>query len=336
MEAAERASLSPVEVVCGLLEASTARIAITGATGWFGRTTLELLYQALGDSASSRVEAYASSARTLRLTSGRTVEVRPLESMPQGSEPLDTVFHFAFLTREKVQSMGLANYLAGNLGITSTVLRALDARRPKQLIVTSSGAVYDPHGGLANDFQGNPYGTLKVQDEAVFRSASADLGINCVIPRVFSVAGPYMTHAAHYALGDMIAAATAGSPIIVKATRPVLRSYCGVDEIIAVSFWAAHHHQELVFDTAGHEVEMAQLASAVSQTFGSTSPVQRSVFDPDANADRYVGNGTQMIEMADTSGLGLRGLAELIGDSTDRNSEFAVTRPANKAASKET
>jgi hypothetical protein len=73
-------------------------VAVTGASGWFGLTALELLRDALGaDAFRERVRAYASASKTLRLRDGEPVPARALADL----EPADLVLHFAYLTRER-------------------------------------------------------------------------------------------------------------------------------------------------------------------------------------------------------------------------------------------
>ena len=78
MATAEPACVRPVDLVADALRGTDEIVAVTGATGWFGAVALDLLYEALGDQAPARVVGYASSAREVVVSDGRTVTVRPL------------------------------------------------------------------------------------------------------------------------------------------------------------------------------------------------------------------------------------------------------------------
>ena len=61
------------------LERSGYRVVVTGAGGWIGSATLELLHKCLGaEDFARRVVAIGSSHRTLSLRDGVEVEQRPL------------------------------------------------------------------------------------------------------------------------------------------------------------------------------------------------------------------------------------------------------------------
>ena len=304
--------MTPLELVKSLLAHTTDTIAVTGATGWFGATTLDLLYDALGADAPSRVRAYASSSRSVVVRDGRTVPVRPLTNLLEANWSPDILLHFAYVTRDKVAELGVPEYIATNVAISTTVLEAVARSRPHQIVMASSGAVYGPGRGREHDVIGNPYGALKGLDELAFRAAADEVGASCVIPRVFAVAGPRMTKPEKYALGSMIGMARAGGPVIVRADHRVVRSYCGVDEVVAMSLWAASRGGHAVFDTGGEIVEVGQLAAVVARDIGRGCAVERPALVSHAPEDRYLGETTAMLSIAERSGVRLRSLAQLV------------------------
>jgi nucleoside-diphosphate-sugar epimerase len=308
--------VKPADLVADALRGTDEVVAVTGATGWFGAVALELLYAALGDQAAARVVGYASSAGEVLLPDGQKVMVRPLADLLTQDPPPTTLLHLAFLTREKVAALGRDAYTTRNVAITATVVGAIARHRPRHVVSPSSGAVYSETGALVSDLRADPYGTLKHLDELVFRAATRDAGGTCVIPRVFSVAGARMTKPGRYALGSMIEMAAAGGPIEVRSRGPVFRSYCGVDEVLALALWAALRGREVVFDTCGTVVEMGELARLVAHLHGLGSDVVRRTRDPEAADDRYVGDGRLMEQLATEAGLSLRPLSALVNETS--------------------
>ena len=63
--------------VAEALRDSGRRIVITGASGWLGRATLDLLRQCFGGQIEERVRCFGSQARTLD-AGGTTIAQRPL------------------------------------------------------------------------------------------------------------------------------------------------------------------------------------------------------------------------------------------------------------------
>jgi UDP-glucuronate decarboxylase len=317
MEDAQRGRVTPVDVIAGALRDTDEHIAITGATGWFGAVALDLLYEALGDGAPDRVTAYASREREIQVIDGRIVRVRPLHDLLTQDPAPTTLLHFAFLTRDKVAALGVDRYTSQNVAITAAVLDAIAVHKPRHVVVTSSGAVYSATGRLESDLRTDPYGTLKHLDELAFRAATRDVGGVCVVPRVFSVAGRRMTKPGLYALGSMIGMATDRGSIEVRARGPVFRSYCGVDEIVALTLSTALSGRDAVFDTCGAVTEIGELARVVAGVHGLDGDAIQRDWDPDAAADRYCGDGRSMEALAVEAGLSLRSLPALVRETSD-------------------
>ena len=127
------------EALAARLRDGEERIAVTGATGWLGRVTLDLLRDALGEDAfARRVGAFASRARTVD-----GIDVRALATLADAEPGYGVIAHYAFVTREHAEQAGLDAYVAANLQISLEVLRALARGGVRGLFYTSSGAVYD-------------------------------------------------------------------------------------------------------------------------------------------------------------------------------------------------
>jgi UDP-glucuronate decarboxylase len=288
------------------------RFAITGASGWLGRTALHLIHAALGpDNFESSVVAFASEQKPVDFRTG-TIKALPLSALPDMADELTHVLHFGYLTRDRAATMGDA-FVRANLGITATVVDALE-RGLRGLAYASSGAArgYGGAGGL--DIAANPYGALKALDELVFDAACRRAGARCVIPRIYSVTGLFMTKPDSYALGSFLRAALSQKTIEVKATRPVWRSYVAATDVIALSMAAMLDDNAgaatVAFDSGGEPIEVGELAERVADVIGGS--VNRSPLNHGADEDRYVGDPTEMQTLATTYGLPLMDLDDQI------------------------
>ncbi len=290
-------------------------IAVTGATGWLGRATLDLLAGGLGDELEDRVRAYASRPRRLALTGGREVDVRGLDVLAAEGAAGGLLLHFAYRTREQAAEVGEAAYVRDNVAITAAVLAAFAAGAPAGMLLPSSGAVYGADGALECDLRANPYGALKHLDELAFAECCREAGTRLVVARVFNVSGPPMPRPEGYALGSLILQARAGRALEVRARRPVRRSFVAIADLVAVALAAlldAEGPERVTFDTAGDEVvEVEDLARRVARALGRDLPVEREL-DPTLEADEYVGDGAALRALADRAGLALTPLDEQI------------------------
>ncbi|HLZ84844.1 MAG TPA: NAD(P)-dependent oxidoreductase [Caulobacteraceae bacterium] len=268
------------------------RVVVAGAGGWLGLATLELLHSLFGEAFAERVKCFGSSRRTLALRAGVTAEQAPLASLADLPPSPTLVLHLAFLTQEKAKAMPEADYLAANRAISGTVLAALDGLGAEGVFLPSSGAVY-----MVDRPEAQPsmrlYGRLKREDEEAFADWSRRRRGRAVIARVFNLSGPYINKQSSYALACFIADALAGRPIEIRATRPVLRSYVAISELMSVVFGALTDGEAgpVLFDTAGDDVlEMGEIAAVVEQVLSAGRGARRPPLT-ESEPDRYTGDG---------------------------------------------
>jgi len=291
------------------LEESGHRIAVTGATGWFGRVTLDLLAAALGPEAfRSRVAVYASRRRQLQVVGVGDVEARPLAEL----EPAEVVLHYAFVTRTQIPADEFDAFVAANVAITARILDAVRSGGVRGLFVTSSGSAQRP------DLAVNPYGALKALDELAFPEACRRTGASCVVARVFNVAGAHMTRPDAYALGSLVRQVQAGEALRIAAAGAVVRSYAGIEEIVSVALGELLDGRDGCFETGGaHRVEIGELAEVVRRVLGREDlPIERRR-DPQAPDSVYAGDPARLRELAARHGIGLRGLEELVAATAE-------------------
>jgi nucleoside-diphosphate-sugar epimerase len=265
-------------------------IAITGASGWIGRATLDLLERALGDAFQARVSCYGSSPRTLNLGDGRLVTQHALSQLGTIHARRVCVLHFAFQTKERAEAMSEEAYRTANQAISDTVLAALDRIGAESLFVASSGAATK-----ADDPTASPamrlYGTLKRDDEVRFADWAETRGRRAVIGRIFNITGPYINKHDAYAIACFIRDALADRPIGVHAPREVIRSYVAIRELMSLVFALLGTANTGVarFDSGGEPLELGAVAQIVADALGGGKVERAALTDP--VPDRYVGNG---------------------------------------------
>jgi UDP-glucuronate decarboxylase len=295
-------------------------VVVTGGGGWLGQATLEMLESSLGAQVVTRVHAFASSARTLRLRSGTEMMVSALRDLPLLRAQPRLVAHYAFGTREHVSRIGIAEYIARNEEITRLVASHVSRTRPVGALVMSSGAVY-----FGDQLVDNPYGVLKARDEDLFFDIAASLGTNAttprvVVPRLFNLAGPFLNKP-EYVLGSIVRDIANGGPIRLHADHPVVRSYVHVRDLIDLCFSMMLGDSpipEKAFDTAGErEIEVGELAELSASVLGcSGMPIRRPPVD-DSRVDRYVGDPTMIDFLARSYGIEFTTLVHQIEDTAE-------------------
>jgi UDP-glucuronate decarboxylase len=305
--------------VASSLAESDLDVIVTGARGWLGRATLEMLESVVGDQMIARVHVFGSTQQTISLRSGRRLDVLPLAELSSLVVGRHLFAHYAFATRELVSQLGIETYIARNREITEIVADHLRRTTPAGLFVTSSGAVY-----LGAEMETNPYGVLKTQDEQLFldlavRSSVSGSPARVVIPRLFNLAGPFLNKPDRYVLGSVIEDIFRGGPIRLKSTRPVVRSYVHVVDLVDLAFavmTGSGPVPDEPFDTAGErEIEVGELAEMAISVLGCQGiTIERPPLDG-FESDRYVGDPTEMRSLARAYGVTMKTLSRQIEDT---------------------
>ena len=285
------------------LRHSDYRFLITGASGWLGRSLLEMLVGVFGAEVSDRVILCGSTPRTLTCGQGW---VLPIHTIADGfallGKKLALVFHFAFLTKDQVGNMAEQTYIESNRSIADNVAAGIAAHRVIGVMMASSGAVYDHFATAQRDAAANLYGMLKAEDEQRFAAACTEVGARFIAPRIFNISGPHINKFSAYALSSIIVDALQGAPITLQANRPVYRSYLHVGDVLELSLRYLLDETEVLpepfFDTVGDEVvEVGELACKVLEVLDCRHlPINRPPL-LDGVENRYVGDPVKLREL---------------------------------------
>jgi UDP-glucuronate decarboxylase len=286
-----------------MVQKSSCNYVVTGANGWLGRATLEMLCGALGDGFYSRVTALGSRNSEFVTHEGRTHSIQALSGWRPAPGQQLIVFHYAFLTKDKVDDFSVQDYIAYNNTITNAVTSWIATGAVKGVVLASSGAVYDHLYSRTRDTAAQLYGRLKYTDEQIFTAVCKAEGCSLIIPRIFNLSGPYINKLKNYALASFIVQGLQTGSITINARHPVLRSYYFVGDLIEICLHILLKKNTATsecFDVAGDEiVELGTLAQRVLKTLtgDDPQPVQRAQPYQHAVEDRYIGNRHRIQEL---------------------------------------
>jgi UDP-glucuronate decarboxylase len=288
--------------IADVVRESGRRIVVTGSGGWLGTATLDLLSRALRDEFNTRVCCFGSMRREIRLLSGARVEQRPLAAIRDLKCEPTLVLHLAFLTKDRADAMDETQYSEANRSIRINVLGALDTIGADALFLASSGAAR-----FAEDVDVSPsmrlYGALKKEDEQAFCNWVEERNRRAVLTRIFNLSGPYINKHGNYALAGFILDALAGRPVEIRATRPVIRGYVAIRELVSLVLSLVLDESTgcTMFETGGQSMEMQQIAEAVSAALGGAG-VRRPA-TTSGPSDEYFGDDRRYRELLAEQGL---------------------------------
>ena len=294
---------------------------VTGATGWFGRTALHELQQLLGpEPFFRRVRAFASRSRTIPSTGfadgvERPIPVASLAELPDlaAREPIESLLHTAFLTREYVERVGVETYNSVNRGITDLVCRSLEASSSARAGLISSGAAaaLDDVDRLEEHLLADPYGVLKSEEERRLSEIADTL-----VLRAYAVSGRFMRDPEQFALGDFLLRALGGLPIEIKAPMPVIRGYGHAGDMVNLALrwlWSGQLPPALPIAAVSDQVELRELASLISTLYGL--PPTSSAIDSSLSPNRYSADPKPYSDMLYALGIMPLSLEEQIFDT---------------------
>jgi nucleoside-diphosphate-sugar epimerase len=133
------------------------RVLVTGASGWLGRTALDLLAP-LGPP----TLALASRARITRVGDCE-LECCVWDDREVAAFAPTVVIDCAFLTRDRDAGMPLGEYVAANRTLTEHLVYATQLPGVRLALTVSSGAAVHPHDAFGGPIEDNPYGCIGAQ-----------------------------------------------------------------------------------------------------------------------------------------------------------------------------
>lgn len=267
---------------------ATGPLLLTGAGGWFGLTALHVFEQIYGPEAlRERVVPFASRARQIDFGSVygpvQAFDLRELLDVPEPAGLL----HLAFLTRDRVEEVGLDAYVATNRGITFQVAKLLQSHPTIPIITTSSGAAAALDEAEL-DLAGNPYASLKQEEEKLLHRES--IMRMAVVFRVYAASGRFMRGAERFVLGDFLLKALNGQRLKINSPCPVERSYVHVGTLMELAWsllLAPDSPGYQTIDACTDTLSLLELATLISKNEGLPEP--EYIIDPTLQASRYCG-----------------------------------------------
>lgn len=234
------------------------KILITGASGWIGRETIALLQPILGEEFSHRVTLTGSRDAKI-VVSGKSHHIKVLYEIDQ-DQRFDLVIHLAYLTQEKVDTLGSAEFAQQVRKITSFVYNLCLSTAVPYIFVASSGAADPRVWAEYTNHSKRDYGKLKREAEELFQSldeAKVEIG------RIWSISGSQIQNYQKYALGDFIKQVVEKGNIELESAKRIKRAYVDAGELIEVFIINLLSGGTGIIDSGGFETSLQDLGRLV-------------------------------------------------------------------------
>jgi nucleoside-diphosphate-sugar epimerase len=255
-------------------------ILITGASGWIGQETLCAIQKQFGTLSGLNLTLAGSRSRIIDIH-GESVEIVRLDELST-TQNYDLIFHFAYLTQEKIRSIGLDDYLRANLEIIQ-VATELAEHNPSALhLVLSSGVASFLQ--KSNFDETNVYAKLKLELENRFTNHRA------LTLRLWNTSGHHLGINPNYALSEFIVAAKRRVDIQIR--NNVWRTYVDAQAIIIGAIDYLLDGGRGVHNSGGIKTNLENLAQQVIDITQSSSRL--SLLNSKEMAIDYVSPDTEI------------------------------------------
>lgn len=289
----------------------SARLFVTGGTGFVGCSLLELLLHAIDRyDLGTRVvlltrdeDAFRRKAPHLASHAAISTHTGDVRTFTAPSGRFDLVIHGAAESSRSLNDVGPLEMMETIVEGTRRVLDLASSCGCRKLLFISSGAVYGRQpSGLAlvdEEHPGAPdptspssaYGEGKRAAELLCVLAGRRSGLEVKIARAFAFVGPYLPLDRHFAIGNFIGDALAGRPVVVRGDGTTVRSYMyGLDLALWLLAILIDGAPGRPYNVGSEEsISIGALARQVARTCGEGSQVEiRGASTPGAHVDRYV------------------------------------------------
>jgi nucleoside-diphosphate-sugar epimerase len=205
---------------------------------------------------------------------------------------IDYLFDYAFLTRERIDSLGVKQYVDTNLNLIQHSVQLVEKLRPKSVVLASSGAIYNfsKHSKTKNY---KIYSELKTIQEQQITDSCKQAGSNLIVVRIFNLSGEGINKSNVYAFQEIIESAIENKEIIINSNFQVFRRYCDVGQLIDLLWELTLKDKKMCFDSGGQLIEIRNLAEIIKKSLNSSSSIVAKPIDNLSTPDNYFSQSDQ-------------------------------------------
>jgi UDP-glucuronate decarboxylase len=280
-------------------------IVLTGASGWLGRSTLQVMIDLFGVDILDSLQCYGSKDSVLHLSNDVDVEIFSLDKLLSNDCEIDLFIPHAFLTREKYFEKGPKCFWDDNMKIIQHEQELILRNQVRSTVLISSGIVTTIGEQKFKDESFVLYSRLKKLEEILISQASANMGSNLITCRLFSATGVDMPNPAQYAIGNFVQQVLTTGNINIESSRPVFRKYVDSRQLMRCCIQLAQNGKTLSFESSGILMELSDLARQILSTLNTEGVVSTPNLEDNIEPDNYFSSSSIMDQLFDECGINL-------------------------------
>lgn len=261
------------------------KVLVLGGTGWFGRTALAMLRHM-----NLKTHIVASNPREFSVD-GVLLFAKGWDSAEIARFRPEIVLDFAYLTVDKSKALGLEQYIRVNAKLAEELYFAASLPSTKGVLTVSSGASVRLPLSMKGQPAAKAYARGKQSIEAKLAQISRKKEISVAVSRAWSVTGGHVQNPRGYAFSGMILDGLERRSISIDADHLVYRRYCAVEELLAATMQTLKIPGFSQVDSAGHLVELRELAQLVSTSIPGSRVSVNAQVGISSGVDSYFSTG---------------------------------------------
>jgi nucleoside-diphosphate-sugar epimerase len=267
---------------------SDVNVLITGATGWLGQQTAKKLVYRFRENL--HLTLINSTPTSLYIQNKHFQTITP--TSVKYDKKIDYFFDYAFLTREKIDSLGFKQYIETNLSLITQSAEIVKKLGPKTVVLASSGAVYNS-SKFAHTKNYQLYSELKTFQEQLITDSCKQAGSKLIVVRIFNLSGEGINKSKVYAFQEFTEKAIRNKEIIINSNFHVLRRYCDIGQLLDLLLEQSFQGINISFDSGGQLIELRDLACIIKKTLNSNSSIISKPIDSYSTQDKYYSQSDQ-------------------------------------------
>ena len=278
---------------------------ITGGSGWVGKNFLLELSKFLSyEEFKKNLFVFGSKDRIIKLRDNKnekiiTIPVKKLSLINEVLKKRDKVnlIHTAFLTKEKVNKLGIKKYIKTNTDITNHVVNFLKIKKGSKAVITSSGAatIFEQKNISKRIIEKDPYGFLKLEEEKKISEIVPSLTL-----RIYGLTGKFIRDPNLFALGNFLINAKNKNHLKIISKCHVIRSYGCASDIAKLGIkWLSREAKNELIYAATDTISIYELARKITNLY-NLNPIESEI-DENLPKDVYsceTNNFKNYLEMA--------------------------------------